>query len=316
MTLGVGSAPIDSVPDPGTAPGPSRVGDGTTQLRHMRPIQSRSLTVLASMLVVVALLATACNGSSDSATSTTVTEPPPTTTTLPPSTTTTITPTPATKVLLLGDSTMVDSSPAVTAMFKATGAKVAMGAGPGFGLTRLGISDKTPTWDVDYPRILREEKPDLIVMMLGIWDQFYIEQYGVLAYAKVVQKATEILLSTGAKVVYMAIPPGGKHPERTQNGAFEAMADMYPGQVFYIEYEGVLRGPNGDYPTMLTAADGSVLHLRKEDGWHFCPDGAERVASELDRLAVIHGLTVPAGDAWRKGSWRTSSYYDYPICTA
>jgi len=100
--------------------------------------------------------------------------------------------------------------------------------------------------------------------------------------------------------------PGSHHPE---GGRLHAIPDGANDRQ-------VLRGPNGDYPTMLTNADGSVLHLRKEDGWHFCPDGAERVASELDRLAVIHGLTVPAGDAWRQGDWRSSSYYDYPICTA
>ena len=263
----------------------------------------------------MAVLAAACSGGSQGAAPTTeVTEPPTTTTTLPPSTTTTITPTPAKKVLLLGDSTMVDASPAITAMFKATGAAVAGGAGPGFGLTRLGVSTQDSTFRVDYPRLLREERPDLVVVMLGIWDQFYIEQNGVLAYSRVVQEATEILLSKGAKVIFLAIPPGGKHPERTQNGAFEAMADMYPGQVFYVEYEGVLRGPDGGYPTTLVAVDGSTIHLRKDDGWHFCADGAERVAEELNRLGVVHGLTVPAGDGWQNGSWRFSEHYAEPVC--
>jgi len=155
-----------------------------------------------------------------------------------------------------------------------------------------------------------------VVVMLGIWDQFYIEQHGILSYTKVVQKATDILLSKGAKVVFMAIPPGGMHPERRQNAAFEAMADMYPGQVFYVEYEGRLRAPDGTYPMTMPAADGSTLHLRKADSWHFCPDGAQRVAEELDRLGTLHGLTVPAGDAWKSGAWRHSKYYDEWSCTA
>jgi hypothetical protein len=297
-------------------PGSSGVEDGSTNPRPMRPLRRRRPILLTALVLAVALTAVACSGGSEGAAPTTTTEAPSTTTTLPPSTTTTITPDPARKVLLLGDSTMVDASPAVTAMLKATGAKVAMGAGPGFGLTRLGISDNPPTWDVDYPRILREEKPDLIIVMLGIWDQFYIENNGILAYARVVQKATDILLSQGAKVVYMAIPPGGKHPDRVQNGAFEAMAAMYPGQVFYIEYEGVLRGPAGDYPMTLPAADGSTLHLRKADAWHFCPDGAQRVAEELDRLGVVHGLIVPAAAGWQSGSWRSSQYYQEPACFA
>ncbi len=298
-------------------PGSSGVGDGSTNPRPMRPLRPRRPILLTALVLALALTAVACSGGSEAVAPTTTTEPPPpTTTTLPPSTTTTITPDPARKVLLLGDSTMVDASPAVTAMLKATGAKVSMGAGPGFGLTRLGVSENPPTWDVDYPRLLREESPDLIIVMLGIWDQFYIENNGVLAYAKVVQKATEILTSQGAKVVYMAIPPGGKHPDRVQNGAFELMADMYPGQVFYIEYEGVLRGPAGDYPMTMVAPDGSTIHLRKEDVWHFCQDGAQRVAEELDRLGVVHGLTVPATPGWQSGSWRTSKYYQEAACFA
>ncbi len=261
------------------------------------------------------MTAAACSGGSEGAVSTT-TEAPTTTTTLPASTTTTITPNPARKVLLLGDSTMVDASPAVTAVLKATGAEVSMGAGPGFGLTRVGTTDNPPTWDVDYPRVLREEDPDLVVAMMGIWDQAYIEQNGIIAYSRVVKQATDILVSTGAKVVFLAVPPGGENPDRLQNLAFETVAAMYPGQVFFIEYEGVLRGPDGSYPVTMTGPDGSTLHLRKADGFHFCPDGAQRLAEELDRLAVVHGLTVPAAPGWQSGSWRTSKYYQEAACFA
>ena len=111
-----------------------------------------------------------------------------------------------------GTRAMVDASPAVIAMLEATGAEVSMGAGPGFGLTRLGTSDNPPTWDVDYPRVLREEDPDLVVVMLGIWDQFYIEHNGIIAYSRVVKQATDILVSTGAKVVFLAVPAGGRAP--------------------------------------------------------------------------------------------------------
>jgi hypothetical protein len=281
----------------------------------MRPHRPRRSTLLTTLVLVTTLMAVACSTGSDGAVPATTTEAP-TTTTLPPSTTTTITSTPARKVLLLGDSTMVDASPAITAMFEATGAEVAMGAGPGFGLTRIGVSKNTSTFRTDWPRVLREEKPDLVVVMLGAWDTAYLEQNGSLAYSKVVKEATDILLSRGAKVVFMAMPPGGEAGDRPTDYVFELMAGMYPGQVFYVDYEGVLHGPDGGYPITTPGPDGATLHLRKEDGWHFCPDGAERVAAELDRLLVVHGLTTPAGDAWRQGSWRRSNYYDYPVCSA
>ena len=166
-----------------------------------------------------------------------------------------------------------------------------MGAGPGFGLTRLGVSDQTPTWDVDYPRVLREENPDLIVVMLGIWDQFFIEQHGILAYTKVVQKATEILLSTGAKVVFMAIPPGGKHPERRQNGGLRGHGRHVPGP-------GLLHRVRG-------CAPGSERRLPDDRG------GRRRLhpaPAQGRRLALLPGR---GASGWRPSStaspWSTGS---------
>ncbi len=229
-------------------------------------------------------------------------------------TTSTVTGRPARKVLLVGDSSMVDASPALTAMFAATGADVAMAAGPGFGLTRIGISDQDSTFRTDYPRLLREERPDLVVMSVGFWDMHFVEQHGVLAYARVVDEAARLLTARGAKLLILSMPTGGQFPERVPDGAFEAVAAMHPGTVFYLDHEGALRGPAGDHPVAYRAPDGSTVHLRKADGWHFCPDGAERIAAEVDRLGTIHGLTVPAPDGWQQGPWRRSVHYDDPAC--
>lgn len=278
--------------------------------------RSRSGRLVVTLLVTGLVVLSACSGSEGAVDETTTTTVVPTTTTLPPSTTTTVTAQPARKVLLLGDSTMVDASPALIAMFQATGAQVVMGAGPGFGFTRTGTSDLEPTWRQDYPRVLRESRPDLVVIMLGAWDLAYVQQHGVLGYAKVVQEAADILVSGGAKVLWLAEPSGDDGAYRLQNGPFEIVAAMHPGQIFYAEYEGVLRGPAGNFPVSYTAADGSTVHLRKADGFHFCPDGAERLAAEVNRLAVVHGLTVPAGPGWESGAWRSSQYYQAPECSS
>ena len=116
-------------------------------------------------------------------------------------------------------------------------------------------------------------------------------------------------------MLWLSLPPGGKAPERIQDPAFEAVAAMYPGKVFYTDTEGSLRGPNGDFPARYVAPDGSLVHLRKADGWHFCPDGAERLADAVDRVSVNDGLTVPAMDGWQNGPWRVSSLYDEPACS-
>jgi hypothetical protein len=272
--------------------------------------------LVAAILVTGLVALSACSGNDGAApdASTTTVAPITTTTTLPPSTTTTLTAQPARKVLVVGDSTMVDASPAITAMFEATGAKVEMDAGPGFGFTTLGMSGRDSPFRTDYPRLLRETHPDLVVIMLGAWDLAYMQEHGVLGYAKVVEEAANILVSDGAKVLWLAMPPGDDGPVRLQNYSFETVAAERPGQIFFVQYEGVLRGPLGNYPVSYAAADGSTVHLRKPDGFHFCPDGAERLATEVNRLAVAHGLTVPAAPGWQSGAWRSSVYYQNPVC--
>jgi hypothetical protein len=234
--------------------------------------------------------------------------------TVPASTTTTITADPAGSVLLLGDSTMADASPALRAMFEATGARVEVAAGAGFGLTGLGISALPSEFREEWARMVRDEEPDLAVVMLGFWDQAFIEREGVSAYAAVVEETVDILTADGARVLWLSVPPGGPHPEWYQDGAFETVAATRPGQVFYADIEGSQRGPAGDHPVAYVAADGTKRHLRKADGWHFCQDGAEQVARFVNEVAVVHGLTVPAPDGWQQGPWRGSAYFDEPAC--
>jgi hypothetical protein len=305
------------------APGSSGVGDGITNPRHMRPIRHRTLT-LPSVTLLVTVLAVACGTSGPSsqgaapvtiaATDTTAGAPGTTETTLPVATTTTITQDPVRKVMVVGDSTGVDLGPALTAVFNSTGADVAMAAGTGFGLTAQGISNLDSNFRTDFPRLLREQHPDLVVMSVGIWDQHFIELHGVEPYVAVVEEAVDILTSKGARILWLSMPPGGLHPERSQDAAFQEVAARHPGQVFYMDYEAVLHGPDGGYPVSYVAADGTTVHLRKADGWHFCPDGAQRVATEVNRAAVAFGLTVPAPDGWQDGSWRSSEHYDEPAC--
>lgn len=221
---------------------------------------------------------------------------------------------PAKKVLLVGDSSGVDTAPAIGAMLATSGVELARAAGPGFGLTRQGISDVDSEFRTDFPRLLDEEHPDLVIVLVGVWDQNFVETRGEAAYADVVDQAATILTSKGARVMWMAVPPGGKYPDRRQNGPFQEVAARHPGRVFYVDYEQVLRGPDGTYPVSYVAPDGTTVHLRKADGWHFCQDGAERVAQEISRVGVADGLLPPAVDGWQNGTWRRDAAYDFPEC--
>jgi hypothetical protein len=282
------------------SPGPQRVG--------------RRRAHWAALAVVVGLVVGGCAGDDGAAPPTTpVPTTSTTTTTSPPSTTTTITPDPARKVLILGDSGMVDASPALDAMFRATGAEVVNAAVPGFGLTRLGVRGDPSPFRSMWTQLVAEEQPDLSVVMLGVWDGDFVTTNGSAAYADVVDEAMAILTAAGGRVLLISPPPGPEGDEHNTDVAFEVVAATYPGQVFYLDIEAAELGPDGGYPSSYVALDGSVVRLRKADGWHFCPEGAERLATEVNRLAVVHGLTVPA-TGWEDGAWRGSDLYDEPAC--
>ena len=273
-------------------------------------------TAVAGVLGAVMLLA-GCAGSDATGPTADTTVPttaaPTTTTTVPSTTTTTITSNPARTVLILGDSGMVDASPALEAMFEATGAAVVNEASPGFGLTRLGVVGDPSPFRADWPRFVAEYRPDLSVVMLGVWDLGFVETYGTDAYVDVVEEALDVLTAEGGRVLLVSPPPGREGADHATDVAFEVAAAARPGQVFYLDIEAAERGPAGDYPSSYTNLDGSVVRLRKADGWHFCPEGAARLAAEVNRLAVLHGVTVPVS-GWEDGPWRSASYYDDPAC--
>ncbi len=287
---------------------------------HAPAPRTRPLLALSAALVV-AWLAAACGpaeggaGAQAVSETTAISVAETTTTTAAPTTTTTAPPDPARRVLLLGDSSMVDASPALQAMLKASGVtKISGAAAGGFGLTQLGTSGQGSPYPTQWPQLIASERPDLSIVMLGNWDTRFYRDHGPAAYTAIVDDATRILLSGGGKVLWLSVPPGGTESVRDTEPAFEAVAAMHPGQVFFVEIEGAERGPNGDYPISYVAPDGSTVHLRKADGWHFCPDGAERLAAEVNRLGVVHGVLDPAVDGWQHGSWRRSELYAEATC--
>jgi peptidoglycan/LPS O-acetylase OafA/YrhL len=222
---------------------------------------------------------------------------------------TTVPPVPAAAtVMIVGDSGMADTAPAIGAAFKAAGTtKVIDASSPGLGLTRK----ESPYRDV-WRDLIAEHDPDLIVVMLGGWDLDYLAENGDAAYAAVVDEGVGLLTAGGAHVLWLSMMPGGTTPERQVDRVYSQLPAKYPGVVDYFDFEQVLRGPEGDWPRTVTAVDGSTILLRKPDNWHMCPEGAERVAeAALDR-AVALGWAPPAGVDWKDGDWRDHERYDDP----
>jgi hypothetical protein len=162
--------------------------------------------------------------------------------------------------------------------------------------------------------MVQSDDPDLVVVMLGVWDGGFVELYGADAYAEVVELAVAVLTDRGARVLWLSTPPDRVVTERPADHVFEQVAAKHPGRVFYADIDAAVRAPDGTMPATYPALDGTLVRLRKNDGWHFCADGAAAVAAEIGRLAVERGLARPAGTEWLRGSWRDAGVFDYPEC--
>jgi hypothetical protein len=230
------------------------------------------------------------------------------------STTTILAVEPAGRVLVLGDSGMFDAAPAVVAMFQSAGAEAVDGSLRGLGLTRVGFESESSPFAEEWARMVEADDPELVVVMLGVWDGGFVELYGADAYAEVVELAVAVLTDRGARVLWLSTPPDRVVTERPADHVFEQVAAKHPGRVFYADIDAAVRAPDGTMPATYPALDGTLVRLRKNDGWHFCPDGAAAVAAEIGRLAVERGLARPAGTEWLRGSWRDAGVFDYPEC--
>ena len=190
-------------------------------------------------------------------------------------------------VLIVGDSGMVDLSPALEASFAAAGvAKVVNSAWPGFGLTRPAFD-----WRGEWRSIIERERPELVVVMLGGWDQDYIDTHGTGAYADIVNEALEVLLAAGARVEWLAMLPGGANYLSPVNTVY-VRTHGWSSSVDFFDAQDALRSPDGLFHRTVPSPAGDLL-VRKPDHWHFCPDGAELVAAAVHANLVSLGWMPP-----------------------
>jgi hypothetical protein len=204
-------------------------------------------------------------------------------------------------VLIIGDSGTYDMSPAFTAGFKALGTRVVSTAFPSLGLTRPGFVRDLWT------QAITNERPDLVVVGIGMWDDEFIAKHGWTDYAAVVDSTISLLTSEGARVMWLSVlPSDNPRPDdreraELQDRIFSALPARHPGVVDYVNITPALAMADGTTPRVV---DGRLL--RKPDGWHLCPDGAAAVAH-----AVLGHLGMDS-DQWEHGRWQYDPRYNDP----
>ncbi|HEX9258564.1 MAG TPA: acyltransferase family protein, partial [Acidimicrobiales bacterium] len=175
------------------------------------------------------------------------------------------------RVLVVGDSIMHDAQLGIEAALHATGV-VHMERG---GIVGFGLQGVYP-WRTEWPRLLAQYQPELIVAMWGGWDDALLKSIGPDGYRARLAEAIGVLGSAQARIAVIGMPASNdgwfepRDAPREVNRYFAELPGRYPGQVVYLDGDAIV-APGGR--PMLTIGRERV---RKADLNHVCPDGAAR----------------------------------------
>lgn len=215
------------------------------------------------------------------------------------------------RLMVLGDSIMVDGYPGVAAALRATGRIAPFNNSfPGFGLSR-------EPWRTKYRAAIRERRPDVVVQMLGGFDLEATRDDPV-GHAATVAAAMRLLSGDGRLLVWVGMLPADAAfvddtLRRAHNEIVRTEAARLPGRVVYLDPDPVFAGPDGGYAAFLPGPDRTPVRIRKVDGAHLCPDGAALLGLTIVD-ALREPLDLPAGrprpdGAWVRGTWRQDPVY-------
>jgi uncharacterized protein len=159
----------------------------------------------------------------------------------------------------------------------------------GTGLARPEVFN----WQAEYPAMLREVRPDVVLVAIGANDGQGFVEGGVTylfgtegwkaVYRRRVEAYLQMLKSNGAMVVWLGLPP-------MKSGVYDARIAL----VNRIDYEVVSESPGAIWFSTATvvgdaqgrfqdygSVDGQTARLRQADGIHLSDDGAVLVVERL-----------------------------------
>lgn len=221
------------------------------------------------------------------------------------------------RVLLTGDSLMVDSADAITAALStADRPMIVQFVGQA---SRPRTLEKTDDWQ----RSVEAFAPDLVIEFMGYWEFAAAglddPPAGSDGFASAYRTDTldpwfDHLDSLGASTIVLT-PAPVVNPTVTAAIAdiilvIEEDAAERP-EVWFVPTTPVL-APDGYTETLPDPITGEVERVRRIDGIHLCPDGAERV-TELVLDVVRRDYAIEFDESWRSGAWRTSLPVDLSV---
>jgi len=213
------------------------------------------------------------------------------------------------RVLMAGDSIMLDVSRAVSASVQAGGRAVA----------RLAEEPSIPrdedTRDRWRQRLARFD-PEVIVILIGVWEAMATGGPGQhplgsveweRAYRdRLLDPYVELLASRGAKVVWIGMPPvlnaARQRGFNAMNRAVRHSAEASDA-LSYVPGDQILARPDGSWTAFLPGPQGNPQRVRRVDTTHLCADGVVRLARPVLRF-IDRQWGVPPAPNWPSRGWR------------
>jgi hypothetical protein len=255
-------------------------------------------------MLSAALLA-ACSSGDDTADAPTSTTVPAPTTSLPPGGRQPTRQEPL-RVTFAGDSVMAEFAPAMVQALEGTNETT------GRFLLSPSLA-RGGAGGVVWNRELQEHDPELIVVLVGFWEDKVIGEDASAAPGwaqqyrrQVVDPFLDLVTLQGAKVLWIGMP-AVDNPEVTvrlarMNSVYVRAADRRDDVEFVAAGETL--SPNGVYtPVLNSPVSGLPLTVRRTDGLHICPDGVVLLGQPvLD--AITAQWNIGAAYGWQQGTWR------------
>jgi len=223
-----------------------------------------------------------------------------------------------TTALVLGDSVMYDAYPAIEAALESTGAYESHATTVlGQGLGKVDSFEWRNGWRI----ALEQRQPEVVLVLVGAWDTVVPTVNGrelhhgspewSAWYSGLLDEAAALLTSGGATVYWIGSPyfaiPNSHDRVEAINTEIEGLAARNP-KVVFLDGAAALAPPEGGFVESLPDAEGRSVLLRKDDGVHLCPEGAERLARLVVR-ALGPRLAVRPTLGWEHGGWRQEKRY-------
>jgi lysophospholipase L1-like esterase len=159
----------------------------------------------------------------------------------------------------------------------------------GTGLARPEVFD----WQVEYPAMLKNAHPDIVLVAIGANDGQGFEQDGIVypfgsdgwktIYEARVQAYLDLLESSGSTVVWLGLPPMKSDTYDAHvaliNRIDYAIVKASPHAI-WISTAGLVGDADGHFQDF-GQVDGQTVRLRQGDGIHLSDDGGGLLASHL-----------------------------------